>query len=162
MTDWREKSETDQLPLPHTALLGLNPKSGYVPWPGLELATFWWDVPTNWATRPGRPPCLLSVSWMPEVGKNCVNPVSPYSTAVGEIPVEPQPRYAKLIMELLITKCLKGYLKETNIEGKKLSFYHKFKFSLLQSHANTIWNQYFSYKYVVFLTHKFKYHCYVI
>lgn len=57
----------------------------------------------------------------PRSGKDCVNTVSPYSIAVGEIHVEPQPRYAKLIMELLITKCLKGYLKETNIEGKKVN-----------------------------------------
>lgn len=38
---------------------------------------------------------------------------APHSAAVGNIHFEPQPRYAKLIMELLITKCLKGYLKAT-------------------------------------------------
>lgn len=41
-------------------------------------------------------------------------------------------------MELLITKCLKGYVKATTllpVLEKHVNFYHKFKYSHVQSHS---------------------------
>ena len=34
---------------------GLNPQRRYMPWLGMELATFWYmdNAPTNWASWPG-------------------------------------------------------------------------------------------------------------
>lgn len=93
--------------------------------------------------------------------KDGVKPVSTYCTAVGETHFEPRPRYAKLIMELLITTCLKGYLKATKsppiLQKNVSNSYHKFKFSLVQSYMLIQLEISISVINVYFLNYKFKY-----
>ena len=70
---------------------------------------------------------------IPGSGKDYIKPAS--TQHCSEIHFESQPSHAKLIMELLITKCLKGYLKATKfppIMHKNVNnFYHKLKSSLV-------------------------------
>lgn len=120
LTDWLERERNiNQLPPAHTPT-GTEPE--------IWVCALTWTRTchllvgcSNQLSHTARDPFLLFKCFVKAQGLGRTALIQSLHTALqlGEILVEPQPRYAKLIMELLITKCLKGYLKETNIEGKK-------------------------------------------